>query len=235
MGSPNGAERGKIPVHVAVIMDGNGRWAKKRLMPRSAGHRAGMKRMLRLAEHAFASGVKVLTLYALSAENFNRPREELQGLFSLFREYFSQNADKLAKKGIELRVIGDLDLLPADVARLIEDGVLRTSGGKAGTLVFAIGYGARQEILRAVNRAVTGGKPLTEGEFSALLDTAGLPDPDLLIRTGKECRLSNFLLFQCAYTELYFSDKLFPDFSERDFESALNAYKSRERRFGRTE
>ena len=235
MGSPNGAERGKIPVHVAVIMDGNGRWAKKRLLPRSVGHRAGMKRMLRLAEHAFASGVKVLTLYALSAENFNRPREELQGLFSLFREYFSQNADKLAEKGIALRVIGDLSLLPEDIARLIAESQRKAADGRAGTLVFAIGYGARQEILRAVNRAVTGGKPLTEGEFSALLDTAGLPDPDLLIRTGKECRLSNFLLFQCAYTELYFSDKLFPDFSERDFESALNAYKSRERRFGRTE
>lgn len=233
MGSPNGAERGKIPVHVAVIMDGNGRWAKKRLLPRSVGHRAGMKRMLRLAEHAFASGVKVLTLYALSAENFNRPREELEGLFSLFREYFSQNADKLAEKGIALRVIGDLSLLPEDVARLIGESQRKAADGKEGTLVFAVGYGARQEILRAVNRAVTGGRSLTETEFSALLDTAGLPDPDLLIRTGKERRLSNFLLFQCAYTELYFSDKFFPDFTDRDFDAALQAYAKRERRFGR--
>lgn len=225
----------KIPAHVGLIMDGNGRWAKKRLLPRSAGHRAGMNRMISLSEHIFDRGVKWCTLYALSTENLNRPKEELDSLFSLFREYFSKNVDTLKRKGIALRVIGNLDLLPPDVRDIIRAGEKTTEGGSRGTLVLAIAYGARQEILSAVNRAVKEGKEVTEESFSASLSTAGIPDPDLLIRTGKEVRLSNFLLWQSAYAELYFSGKMFPDFTDKEFDKALESYAARDRRFGKVE
>ncbi len=226
-------ERNGTPKHVAVIMDGNGRWAQKRLLPRSAGHRAGLKRMISLSEHAFSVGVKYVTLFALSAENLSRPQEELDTLFSLFRDYFSGNTEKLKGKGVRLRVLGDPALLPADIAEMIRVGERETSSGRNGTLAIAMGYGGRQDILSAVNEAVRRGKPLGAEEFSALLATAGMPEPDLLIRTGKEKRLSNFLLWQCAYTELYFSDKLFPAFGNADFDRALKEYASRERKFGR--
>ncbi len=223
----------RIPEHVAIIMDGNGRWAKKRLLPRSAGHRAGMNRMVALSEHIFDRGAKWCTLYALSTENFNRPEEELEGLYSLFREYFRKNTVTLKKKGIVLRVVGNLGLLPEDVREIIRKGEEETQGGLRGTLVLAIGYGSRQEIVAAVNRAVREGKEVNEESFSALLSTEGMPDPDLLIRTGKEQRLSNFLLWQSAYTELYFTEKLFPDFSDKDFDKAVEEYALRERRFGK--
>ena len=223
----------ELPRHIAVIMDGNGRWAKKRLLPRAAGHRAGMNRMIGLAEHIFDRGVKYCTLFALSTENLSRPREELNGLYALFREYFPNNARTLAQKSICLRVIGDRTLLPADIVALIEDGERATAGGERGTLQLAIGYGGRQDILNAVNEAVRLGKTLTQEEFSALLSTGGIPDPDLLIRTGKELRISNFLLWQAAYAELYFTDVLFPDFSDRELDKAIEAYSRRERRFGK--
>lgn len=224
---------GDIPRHVAVIMDGNGRWAKKRLLPRSAGHRAGMKRMIALSEHAFSRGVEVVTLFALSTENLSRPEEELRALFGLFREYFSANAEKLKEREIKLRVIGELALLPEEIVDLIRAGEALTQGGTRGTLVLAIGYGGRQEILRAVNLAVRAGKEVDMASFSALLQTGGLPEPDLMIRTGGEKRISNFLLWECAYSEFYFSDKMFPAFSDADFDRALSDYASRERRFGR--
>ncbi len=223
----------RIPKHVAVIMDGNGRWAKNRLLPRSAGHRAGMKRMISLSEHIFDCGVEWCTLYALSTENLNRPQEELDALFGLFREYFTKNVETLKEKKITLRVIGNLQLLPDDVREVIGRGEEETKGGARGTLVLAIAYGARQEILSAVNSAVRAGMEVTEESFSALLSTEGIPDPDLLIRTGKEVRLSNFLLWQSAYAELYFTGKLFPDFTDKEFDKALVAYAERERRFGK--
>ena len=226
------SEQGQLPKHVAIIMDGNGRWAKKRLLPRSAGHRAGLKRMISLSEHIFRRGIPYVTLYALSAENLNRPQEELDALFSLFREYFTQNAETLRKKGIRLNVIGDTALLPADVTEMIAAGIEKTAEGKAGVLTLAIGYGSRQEIVSAVNEAVRAGKPVTAEEFSLLLGTGGMPDPDLLIRTGRELRLSNFLLWQSAYTELYFTDKLFPDFKNADADKAIRSYLLRERRYG---
>lgn len=227
-----GAEKA-IPRHVAVIMDGNGRWAKKRLLPRSAGHKAGMKRMISLSEHIFDCGVRYCTLFALSTENLSRPQEELNALFSLFREYFTKNAEVLKQKDVELRVIGDLSLIPADVREIIRAGEKLTEGGTRGTLLLAIGYGGRQDILFAVNEAVKRGREVTAEEFSAFLSTGGIPDPDLLIRTGKELRISNFLLWQAAYAELYFTDRLFPDFSDADFDEALKAYASRERRYGK--
>lgn len=227
------SQESKIPRHIAVIMDGNGRWAKKRLLPRGAGHRAGMKRLIGLAEHAFDLGVKYFTAFALSTENLQRSQEELDGIFSLFREYFKTNVETLKKKQVALRVIGDLSLLPSDVETLIESGEEATKAGARGTLLLAIGYGGRQDIVRAANEAVRRGKEVTEEEFSALLFTGGIPDPDLLIRTGKELRLSNFLLWQSAYTELYFSGKLFPDFSDKELDAAIRAYGERDRRFGK--
>ena len=223
---------GGLPTHVALIMDGNGRWAKKRLLPRSAGHRAGMNRMIALSEHIFSRGVKYFTLFALSTENLKRPQEELEGLFSLFREYFSKNVKVLKEKGVTLREIGDLTLLPQDIQKIVREGEAHTAGGKVGTMTLAIGYGGRQDVLAAVNMAIRQGKEVTEEEFSALLYTGDMPDPDLLIRTGKELRISNFLLWQSAYAELYFSDKLFPDFSEKDLDEALEAFAERERRYG---
>ncbi len=214
-------------------MDGNGRWAQRRLLPRSAGHRAGFRRMLELSEYAFERGVSCLTLYALSTENLSRPQEELDELFGLFRTYFAEQTERLRERGIRILSIGDRTLLPADIQGMISDAETMTASGTAGTLVLAIAYGGRQEIVRAVNRAVKEGREVTEAEFSALLYTGDLPPLDLLIRTGKETRLSNFLLYQSAYAELYFSKKLFPDFTKGDLDKAFKAYSLRDRRFGR--
>ncbi len=226
-------EEARLPRHVAVIMDGNGRWAKKRLLPRSAGHKAGVKRMLSLVDQMFRRGVKYVTLYALSAENLARPQEELNELFSLLRAYFAENVQKLKAQEIRLSVIGDRSLLPADIVQAIEAGERDTLNCGKGRLILAIAYGGRQEIVRAVNAAVAAGKQVTAEAFSALLNTAEIPDPDLMIRTGRETRISNFLLWQAAYTELYFSEKMFPEFSEKDLDAALRDYALRERRFGR--
>ncbi len=226
-------EEARLPRHVAVIMDGNGRWAKKRLLPRSAGHKAGVKRMLSLVDQMFRRGVKYVTLYALSAENLARPQEELNELFSLLRAYFAENVQKLKAQEIRLSVIGNRSLLPTDIVQAIEAGERDTLNCGKGRLILAIAYGGRQEIVRAVNVAVAAGKQVTAEAFSALLNTAEIPDPDLMIRTGRETRISNFLLWQAAYTELYFSEKMFPEFSEKDLDAALRDYASRERRFGR--
>lgn len=224
----------KLPVHVGIIMDGNGRWAKKRLMPRSFGHKAGMNTMVELAEHARELGIKYLTVYALSTENLsNRPKEELDGLFGLFRKYFDVNIKKLYSQNARVKILGDIKALPADVAELLANGEKNSPENAEFTLLFAINYGGRAEILNAVNRAVEGGKKLDESEFSSLLYTGGVPEPDLIIRTGGELRLSNFLIYQAAYAELYFTDVLFPDFSAKEFDKAIKDYSERERRFGK--
>ncbi len=226
-------EKNKIPQHVGIIMDGNGRWAKRRLMPRSFGHKAGMNRMIDLAEHAKATGVKYLTVYALSTENLSRrPKEELDGLFGLFRKYFEVNIKKLYAENARVKIIGDIAALPEDIARLLYDGEKNSPENAEFTLVFAINYGGRGEIVNAVNRAVEAGKKVGEEEFSSLLYTYGVPDPDLIIRTGGELRVSNFLIWQAAYSEFYFTDVLFPDFSDKQFDKALKDYSERERRFG---
>ena len=223
----------KIPAHVGLIMDGNGRWAKKRLMPRSFGHKAGMNAMIELADAAADMGIKYLTVYTLSTENFARPAEELEGLFNLIRGYFISNVKKLYKRGAAVKVIGDLSVLPQDVQALLQDGENGSPKGASFTLVFAINYGARTEILRAVNKAAESGKKLDFAQFESLLYTSGIPDPDLIIRKGGEKRLSNFLMYQAAYAELYFTDVLFPDFDKKEFEKAVEEYSRRERRFGK--
>ncbi len=220
------------PRHVGLIMDGNGRWAKKRLMPRGYGHNAGMNRMIGLAERAKERGVRYLTVYTLSTENFSRPKEELEGLYSLFRKYFAENVKKLYKKGAAVKVIGDISVLPQDIQRLLTDGEKNSPRSAEFTLIFAINYGARAEILRAVRLAKEQKEEIDADGFARLLYTDGIPDPDLIIRTGGEKRLSNFLMYQAAYAELYFSDTLFPDFSDGEFDKALDDFSRRERRFG---
>ena len=226
-------DENKIPVHVGLIMDGNGRWAKKRLMPRSFGHNAGMNAMIKLAAHAKARGVKYLTVYTLSTENLLRPQEELDGLYGLFRKYFTSNVQKLYSSGAGVKIIGDISVLPEDVQTLLKDGEKNSPEGSGFTLIFAINYGARAELLRAVNLAVEKGERLDNGGIEKLLYTNGVPDPDLIIRTGGEMRLSNFLLYQAAYSELYFTDTLFPDFDEKEFDKAIEEFSKRERRFGK--
>ena len=225
----------KIPRHIAIIMDGNGRWAKKRLMPRSYGHQQGMERMIGLMEHAFDLGVSYITVYALSTENLKRPKEELEGLYNLIRKHFKTNMQQILSSGVKLKVIGAVELLPQDVQEILRESEKETAHFEGKGVNIALCYGAREEIVRAVNTAVEKGERVTEESFSSLLYTANQPDPDLVIRTGKEIRLSNFLLWQSAYAELYFTDKMFPEFSDKDLEKAIVWFSGRTRRFGKTD
>lgn len=222
-----------LPVHVGLIMDGNGRWAERRLLPRSAGHSAGMKRMIALAGKAKELGVRYLTVYALSTENLSRPKEELDKLYGLIRTYFTENVDKLTRQGAAVKVIGDLSLLPRDVAELISAGVAKSPANAPFTFIMALAYGGRDEIARAARRCAADGCVPSSENLSLRLDTAGVPDPDFIIRTGGELRLSNFLLWQAAYAELYFTDALFPDFTDGKFVRALKEYGARKRRYGK--
>ncbi|MBR2375240.1 MAG: di-trans,poly-cis-decaprenylcistransferase [Clostridia bacterium] len=226
----------QIPKHIAMIMDGNGRWAKKRLLPRSVGHKYGMERMIGLMEHAFDLGVEYMTVYALSTENLKRPQDELNGLFNLIRNHFKEYMGRICERGIRLRILGDVTLLPDDVVQILRESEAETLKYDTGKGInVALGYGSRSELVRAVNQAVERGEKVTEESFSNLLYTGGLPDPDLIIRTGKEVRLSNFLLYQAAYAELYFSDKMFPEFSDKELDKAIVEYSYRTRRFGKTD
>ena len=225
----------KIPQHIAIIMDGNGRWAKKRMMPRSIGHRYGMERMIGLMEHACEVGVQYITVYALSTENLKRPKEELDALFDLFRNNFKQMMGRVCSRGVRLRALGDVSLLPDDIVQILRESEEETAKYEGHGVNVAVCYGARDEIVHAVNAAVEKGEKVTEESFAKLLYTKDIPDPDLIIRTGKEVRLSNFLLYQAAYAELYFSDKMFPEFSDKDLDKAMISYSKRTRRFGKTD
>jgi undecaprenyl diphosphate synthase len=228
-----------IPVHVAIIMDGNGRWASQRGLPRIAGHRAGVKSVQEIIKGAKESGVKILTLYTFSTENWKRPKYEVQALFKLLENYIDTQADILTKNNIKLSVIGRLEGLPDGVRNKLNAMVDKTKDNTALTLNLALNYGARTEIVDAVRAVVNdciskgiGPESIDEKNFSDYLYTKGLPDPDLLIRTSGEMRLSNFLLWQLSYSELYISKKLWPDFSKRDFLKAIKEYQSRQRRYG---
>ncbi len=224
-----------IPKHIALIMDGNGRWAKKRMLPRSMGHKAGMERMVGLIEHAFAMGVDYMTVYALSTENLKRPKQELDGLYDLIRNYFVSYMARICANGIRLRIIGNVQLLPEDVQEILRKEEEKTAHFTGKGLQIALCYGARDEIVRAVNAAVQEKCEVTQQSFAKLLYTAEVPDPDLMVRTGGEVRLSNFLLYQSAYTELYFSKVMFPAFSNRHLEKAIRWFGTRVRRFGKTD
>jgi undecaprenyl diphosphate synthase len=213
-------------------MDGNGRWAKSRFLPRAAGHKMGMERMIGLLEHAFDIGIERMTLYAFSTENFSRPKEEVDALFDLFRTYFMKYVQRVIERKSRLKIIGDVTALPEDIQAQIVKAEADSAMYSEHYVNIALNYGSRPEIVRAVNLAVERGEKVTEESFSSMLYTGGQPDPDLIIRTGKEIRLSNFLLWQSAYAELYFSDKMFPDFSDKDLDEAVKNFAARQRRFG---
>ena len=228
-----------IPRHVAIIMDGNGRWAKAHHLPKIAGYRAGAKSVRQAIEGARELGVKVLTLYTFSTENWKRPKNEVQALFRLLEEYLDKEEAELNEKNIRFSVIGDIDALPETVRFKIKKVMGSTSKNTDLVLNLALNYGSRLEILRAarnIARDAVGGKldpdGIDEKLFSGYLYTNELPDPDLVIRTSGECRVSNFLLWQIAYSELYITKKFWPDFTKGDFKKAVAEYQGRERRFG---
>lgn len=231
----------KIPEHIAIIMDGNGRWAKSRGLPRMLGHKKGSEVLRSILEGCRELGLHYLTIYAFSAENWKRPVIEISDLMELLRHYLHNEIAELHKNGIRLRVIGDVEKLAPDIRSQIQQAETLTNNNTAFHLTVALSYGARQEMLQAVKMLandISSGKVnpenLSEEELSSLLYTRDLPDPDLLIRTGGEHRLSNFLLWQSAYTELYFTPVLWPDFTVEHLKEAITEYASRERRYGTT-
>lgn len=233
--------KGPVPRHVAIIMDGNGRWAKSRGMKRIRGHHEGAHAVRRVVESCRYFGVEVLTLYAFSAQNWSRPRDEVSGLMTLFDIYIRRERKRLIKNQVGLKVIGDRDKLSPKLQRSIAALEEATSQDPKMSLQVAVSYGGREEILRAsreIARAVSEGKldpdSISEEHFEQFLYTAGCPDPDLMIRTSGEVRISNFLLWQLAYSEIYVTDVLWPDFDEAQLVAAFESFGSRERRFGLT-
>ncbi len=228
-----------IPKHVAIIMDGNGRWAAKRALPKKAGHRAGAKTLENISQAAIDLGIEHLTVYAFSTENWKRSEEEVKGIMDLLREYLKTYIDKAKKDNIRVHIIGDITRLDEDIQQQIVELESLTKNKTGMNLHIALNYGGRDELLRAIRKVsqdVAEGKykaeEIGEKELEQYLDTKEIPDPELLIRTSGEERISNFLLWQIAYSELSFSEKLWPDFTEYDLKQAIYQYQSRERRFG---
>jgi undecaprenyl diphosphate synthase len=233
-----GVDRASLPKHSAVIMDGNGRWALRRGLPRIAGHKKGADVVRRVTELCRQLGISVLTLYAFSDENWGRPREEVGFLMDMLGSFLKAEIAAMKTNGIRFRTIGRIERLPASAQTWVQKAVTETAGNAGMVLNLALSYGGRSEILEAIRRlrsANGAAGELTEEVFSASLDTAGLPDPDLIIRTSGEKRISNFLLWQSAYAELHFTDTLWPDFEERDLLAAILDYQGRQRRFGLTQ
>ncbi|AMK23886.1 MULTISPECIES: isoprenyl transferase [unclassified Sphingobium] len=227
------------PRHVAIIMDGNGRWAKKRFLPRVAGHRAGVEAVRRVARAAQELGLECLTLYAFSSENWKRPASEVADLMGLLRHFIQADLDEFHANGVRLRIIGNYQALDPSLVDLIESAVARTAGNCGPIIAIALNYGAQDELVRmaqSLARRVAAGEIAAEeigiGDVDAALYTADLPPLDLMIRTSGEQRLSNFMLWQAAYAELYFTDMLWPDFDGRALAAALDAFRLRDRRFG---
>ncbi|WP_109806899.1 isoprenyl transferase [Sphingosinithalassobacter portus] len=228
-----------VPRHVAIIMDGNGRWAKARRLPRIAGHKQGVEAVRRVARAARELGIEALTLYAFSSENWRRPETEVRDLMGLLRHFLASELDELISEGVILRVIGDYTKMAPDLVRMIDDAVARTAGNPGPVLVIALNYGSQAEIVaaaRTLARDVADGTlapdAIDEARFAGALATRDLPPLDLMIRTSGEQRLSNFLLWQAAYAELVFVDTLWPDFDGKCLAAALEQYGMRERRFG---
>ena len=225
----------RLPAHVAVIMDGNGRWAAQRHLPRVEGHRAGIESVREVVEGSARLGVRVLTLYAFSVENWKRPATEVSMLMMLLKQYVRLELNTLLRNDIRFHVIGRVDALAPDVQRELRDAERKTAGNRGMQFNIALNYGGRAEIVEAVKRVIAERVPsadLTEQRFSDYLYTAGQPDPDLLIRTSGEMRVSNFLLWQIAYAEIWVTDTLWPDFRKRHLLDAILAYQKRDRRYG---
>jgi undecaprenyl diphosphate synthase len=224
--------KASLPRHVAIIMDGNGRWAKRRGSPRAIGHRAGVRTVRKVLRAAGRAGVEVLTLFAFSQENWKRPELEVQLLIQLFQRTLGREAQSMHRNGVRLGFIGDRSGFPSGLQQAMADAEALTVGNTGIRLVVAVGYGGQWDIAQAAQQLAERGLPITAEAIEARLQTAGLPLPDLMIRTGGESRISNFLLWQLAYTELYFSEVLWPDFGEAEFAEALQWYAGRDRRFG---
>ena len=229
----------KIPAHIAIILDGNGRWAKAKGMPRNYGHAQGSKNVERICEEAYRMGVKYLTVYAFSTENWNRPKDEVDALMKLLRNYMKTSLKTAAKNDMKVRVIGDKTGLDEDIRNRIAELEEATKDNGGLNFQIALNYGSRDEIVRAVRRVsedVKEGKvkpeDIDEKMFETYLDTHGIPDPDLMIRTSGELRLSNYLLWQLAYTEFYFTDIPWPDFTKEELSKAIEQYNRRDRRYG---
>jgi undecaprenyl diphosphate synthase len=230
---------GNLPVHVAIIMDGNGRWARRRGLPRVAGHRAGMSRVRQVIRDCDEIGIRYLTLYAFSTENWKRPKDEVEYLMRLPCEFFQKEIDELVERGVQVRFIGDTGKLPLHTQEIVQKTLERTRDNTGMVVNFALNYGGRSDVLDAVRayaREVAAGtatwEDLREETFQPYLSTGDMPDPDLVIRTSGELRLSNFLIWQAAYAELWFTDVLWPDFTRADLEEAIRDYQGRKRRFG---
>ena len=216
--------------HVAIIMDGNGRWAKRHHLPRAMGHQRGVEAVRRLVRALESTGLECLTLYAFSSENWKRPDEEIRDLMGLMRRFIKSDLPEFIENGVRLKIIGDYKAFDADIAEMLEDALARTAGGQR-TLAVALNYGSQQEIARAAAKAAAEGE-ITAEAIAAHLDTADLPPLDLLIRTSGEQRLSNFLLWQSAYAEFWFTEELWPDFTPEHLGQALDEFARRERRYG---
>jgi len=225
----------EIPKHIAIIMDGNGRWAKARHLPRTAGHKKGVETTKVIVKHAGEIGVQYLTLYAFSTENWSRPDDEIKDLMGMLKRFLKSDAAELLKNNVCLRIIGSRDRLDKEIVTMIESLEGQSKDNTGLNLIIALDYGGRQELLSAVNRLIEKGEKADEKDLSNHLYTNDIPDPDLLIRTSGEKRISNFLLWQCAYTEFVFSDILWPDFTTDDFDNAIVEYQQRDRRYGATE
>ncbi|HEX2938437.1 MAG TPA: isoprenyl transferase [Ruminiclostridium sp.] len=233
------SENRKLPEHIGIIMDGNGRWAKRRGLPRSAGHSAGASNFRNLAKYCNKIGIKYLTVYAFSTENWKRPKEEVEALMNLFRDFLKDSIDSLDSKNIKIRFIGDISVLAEDLQELIREAEKDTADATGLTVNIAVNYGGRQEIIMAarkmcedVQKGLLKPEDVSEEEISNRLYTAGQSDPDLIIRPSGELRISNFMLWQAAYSELWYSDILWPDFNSRQLENAIDDYNKRIRRFG---
>ena len=223
-----------IPRHIAIVMDGNGRWARRRFMPRIAGHRQGVESLRRCIRACAQRGVQTLTVFAFSSENWNRPKDEVSGLMELMGKALIREVPELQQGGIRLRFVGDRQSLAERLRHELAQAEAATAHNDRMALNVCFNYGGRWDITQAAARLAAQGQPITEDTLSGALALAHVPDPDLLIRTGGEQRISNFLLWQSAYSELYFTDKLWPDFDEAALDEALAAYAARERRFGHT-
>jgi len=234
-------DKEKLPRHIAIIMDGNGRWAKKRLLNRIIGHTKGVDAVREVVTACRELGIQFLTLYAFSTENWKRPKKEVDAIMELLKSYLLREGEEMLKNNIRLSAIGELEKLPADVQAVLREAIKKTESCDGMVLNLALSYGGRSEILHAVQSILADSQKkkirpeeVTPQRFSNYLWTRGLPDPDLLIRTSGEFRISNFLLWQIAYTELYVTDTLWPDFDRKELLKAIADYQSRERRFGRT-
>jgi len=229
---PCALEESRVPQHVAVIMDGNGRWAKKRALNRLRGHKAGIEAVRETIRAASDSGVRYLTIYSFSTENWKRPQDEVTGLMELFAKTMLAEVDGLHEEHVRVKTIGDSSALPAETRAAFDEAWEKTKNNDGMTLVVAVNYGSRQEIVQAVQKLAREGGEIDEAAIAGALYTAGIPDPELLIRTSGEMRVSNFLLWQLAYTEFYCTDVLWPDFNRYEFLKALLSYQARDRRFG---